>query len=438
MKKEELLSKLHKNNKTKIKKKYRCLQNDKLKIIGITGSHGKSTVAYLLNEYLKKLGYKTVLYSSIMIDSETSIYINNTSTEVPLSNEVMLFHALEEAINTYSDYLILEVNDSTINKGICDDLDFDIKVLTNIEPLENQMFENYVELKKQFITNGNHKTIIGLVSDITIDLYHDIMNKDVVTYTTEYFLENKNIKENDVTFYLRPSNNKYHSFSGLEFEVVNQNDKYKVKTNLNMPFHGLNILCLITIIQTLNLFDKKEFNEFIKNINIPGRDEVIKYKNGYVMISSGSIPQLEVLAEYRNKNEISKITLITGSTGNLFPTWNKEYTSQKYIEQMDYDMKFAYNYAIKYVDEIVITANDPGNNDLKELLTKQENLVKGKTQYKVIESRIDAIHYALDNIKSKEVVFISGRGNREIMCENNSIIKHLDKNVVINYSNRGN
>ena len=177
---------------------------------------------------------------------------------------------------------------------------------------------------------------------------------------------------------------------------------------------------------------------FIKNINIPGRDEVIKYKNGYVMISSGSIPQLEVLAEYRNKNEISKITLITGSTGNLFPTWNKEYTSQKYIEQMDYDMKFAYNYAIKYVDEIVITANDPGNNDLKELLTKQENLVKGKTQYKVIESRIDAIHYALDNIKSKEVVFISGRGNREIMCENNSIIKHLDKNVVINYSNRGN
>lgn len=437
MRKEELLNKLYKNNKTKIKKKHNYLQNEKLKIIGITGSHGKSTVAYLLNEYLKRLGYKTILYSSIMIDSSTSIYINNISTEVPINNEVMLYHALEEAVNTSSDYLILEVNDSTINKGICDELDFDIKVLTNIEPLENQMFENYVDLKKQFITQGNHKKIIGLVSDVTIDLYHKIVDNDVITYTTEYFLENKNINENDVLFYLKPNNNKYHSFSGLDFEVVNKNETYKVKTNLNMPFHGLNILCLITLIDTLNVFDKHIFKEFIKNVTIPGRDELIKYKNGYVMISSGSIPQLKVLADYRNKNEISKITLVTGSTGNVFPTWNEEYTSQKYIDQMDYDMRFAYNYAIKYVDEIIITANDPGNNDLKELLTKQENLVKGKTQYKVIESRIDAIHYALDNIKSKEVVFISGRGNRELMCENNAIKKHLDKNVVVNYANGG-
>lgn len=437
MRKEELLNKLYKNNKTKIKKKHNYLQNEKLKIIGITGSHGKSTVAYLLNEYLKRLGYKTILYSSIMIDSSTSIYINNISTEVPINNEVMLYHALEEAVNTSSDYLILEVNDSTINKGICDELDFDIKVLTNIEPLENQMFENYVDLKKQFITQGNHKKIIGLVSDVTIDLYHKIVDNDVITYTTEYFLENKNINENDVLFYLKPNNNKYHSFSGLDFEVVNKNETYKVKTNLNMPFHGLNILCLITLIDTLNVFDKHIFKEFIKNVTIPGRDELIKYKNGYVMISSGSIPQLKVLADYRNKNEISKITLVTGSTGNVFPTWNEEYTSQKYIDQMDYDMRFAYNYAIKYADEIIITANDPGNNDLKELLTKQEELIKGKIKYKVIESRQDAIHYALDNIKPKEVVFISGRGNRELMCENNAIKKHLDKNVVVNYSNRG-
>ena len=65
------------------------------------------------------------------------------------------------------------------------------------------------------------------------------------------------------------------------------------------------------------------------------------------------------------------------------------------------------------------------------------NLIKGKIKYKVIESRQDAIHYALDNIKSKEVVFISGRGNRELMCENNAIKKHLDKNVVVNYANGG-
>ena len=69
-----------------------------------------------------------------------------------------------------------------------------------------------------------------------------------------------------------------------------------------MPFHGLNITCLYSIINELNVFDKKIFKEFIKDIIIPGRDEIIPYKKGFVMISTGSIPQLEVLNEYKRKN----------------------------------------------------------------------------------------------------------------------------------------
>ncbi len=431
MKKEQLIKKLYEKNKNKIKRKMPLDNNDKLKIIGVTGSHGKSTVCYLLNEYLKMIGFQTVLYSSIKIDSKNSKYINNTAVEVPLDSDLMLYHALTEAVVSNSDFLILEINDSTIDKKICDDLEFDIKVLTNIEELENQMYEDYVGLKKSFIANGNHKTIIGLVSDLTINIYNELKNSNIISYTTEYFIENKNLEINDVDYYLKPYNNKYHSFNGLEFEIINSSKSYKVKTNLNMPFHGLNITCLYSIINELNVFDKKLFKEFIKDIIIPGRDEIIPYKKGFVMISTGSVPQLEVLNEYKRKNEIKKITLITGTTGYEFPTWDKKYQTEKYLKQRDYDMKFAYEYAVKYVDQIIITSNDPGNNNIEELLKQQESLIKNKIDYKIIKSRASAIQYALDNIQNKEIIFISGRGNKLLMCENNKITKHLDKDVVL-------
>lgn len=431
MKHNDFRETLYKKHPNKIKKHKKIIPNEKLKIIGITGSHGKSTTGYLLHKYIKSIGYKSILYSSIMIDSPTSKYINNTAVEIPINGEEMLYNALTEATETKSDYLILEINDSTISKEICDELEFDLKILTNIEPLENQMYEDYVGLKKKFIKEGNHKTVIGLMHPETINLYNEIKEKDVMAYTTEFFIQKRKLDEKEISFYLKPYQNKYHSFKGLEFEVIGFDKPLKVKTNLNMPFHGINLTCLITALNALKIFEEKVFKKFVENIIIPGRDEIIKYKKGYVMISYTSIPQLKVLKGYQEKGEIAKITLITGASGNIFPTWNKEYQSERYKEQMEYDMKFAYDYAVKYADEIIITTNDSGNNDISELLTKQENLVKGKKAYLVIKSRYEAIQEALKKITSKEVIFISGRANRELMCEDNKVKKHIDKEVVL-------
>lgn len=430
MEKEKFREKLFLNNIEKINGFKKCKNNNKLKIIGITGSHGKSTIAFLLNQYLKLLGYETIMYSSIMIDSKNSVYVQNNAVEVPLENEVMLYHALTEAQENNVDFLILEVNESTINKGFINDLDMDIKVLTNIYEKENQIYDNYVELKKLFMKTGNHKSVLGLISDITIDLFKEMKDKDVKTYTTEFFIENKNINIEDVNYYLRPYKEEYNSFSGLVFEICGLNKKMKVKTNLNMPFHGIDLLCLLTIIDTLELLDRKIYKKFVSNIMIPGRDEIIKYKGGYIMISNTFIPHLEVLNSYRS-SEINKITLITGASGNLFPTWNDFYKSDKFIKQREYDMDYAYTYAKKYADHIIITMNDPGNNNIKELLSTQFKYVQNFKQCDLFEDRTEAIKFAIKNIMPKELIFISGRGNREIMCKNNKIEKHLDKNVIL-------
>ena len=70
--------------------------NKKLKLIGITGSKGKTTVANILHQYLKKAGYKSVLYASNGIDSPASFNIVGEAIENPLPNEQILLNAIDD------------------------------------------------------------------------------------------------------------------------------------------------------------------------------------------------------------------------------------------------------------------------------------------------------------------------------------------------------
>ena len=115
----------------KIKKEYqnkKRKESFKTKIIGITGSKGKSTTAFLLHEYLKLLGYKSILYSSIKIDSPASRISNKNACEVAVYKEEDLLNIIEEVEAYDPDFLILEVNESTIQKGLLDNFEFDIKL----------------------------------------------------------------------------------------------------------------------------------------------------------------------------------------------------------------------------------------------------------------------------------------------------------------------
>ena len=108
-------------------------KKNNLKIIGVTGSKGKSTVCYLLHNALKARGKKSVLYSSIEIDSDLSYNLKG-AVENPLKDKQMLLNAINEATQANAQYLILEVNERAINNKIINDLDFDYKVVTNISP----------------------------------------------------------------------------------------------------------------------------------------------------------------------------------------------------------------------------------------------------------------------------------------------------------------
>ena len=139
----KLKEKLKQEIKEKLFKKENKNKSEKVKepiIIGITGSRGKSSVAYMLHNFLKNLGYKSILYSSIEIDSELSYVKKKFAVDNPIKSKAVLLNAVEQCMDQNADFLILEVNERAIKLGIIDDVEFDIRVLTNIIEKQNEVF----------------------------------------------------------------------------------------------------------------------------------------------------------------------------------------------------------------------------------------------------------------------------------------------------------
>ena len=86
---------------------------------------------------MKRIGKTSVLFASCGIDLEISNYSYNNEVEIPIYNETSLINAINGAIKERADYLILEINERTIEKGYIEGIPFSIRALTNIVPKHN-------------------------------------------------------------------------------------------------------------------------------------------------------------------------------------------------------------------------------------------------------------------------------------------------------------
>ena len=403
---------------------------NELKIIGVSGSKGKSTVCYLLHNVLKERGKKSVLYSSIEIDSELSYNLKG-AVENPLRSKEMLFNAVNEAIEDKADYLILEVNERAINNKVIDDLDFDVKVITNIMSKHNNyLFKNYEEIKKSFLLdneNSDTKLILGVTNPETVDLYNRLDRK--IVFTTA-FLKDFYKLNNDVNYYLKENDNELDTIDGLDFDVYSKDGKVNFKSNLFMMHNAMNIGLVYTILNEIEEYDYNSYMKVLNTITIPGRCETYNFNNRKIIISYGLDPELVNLKKYKDNKQINKILVVTGASGLGHKTWGKEFSSDEYIEEKMEGMSFAYNYIQKYADCVYITSSDSGATNKEELINHQSSLVT-KINKQCYENRKYAIFKAISDAEERDVVLISGRGNRKIMCDGyDSISFLLDKDVV--------
>lgn len=420
----------------RIKKEYLNKENNgkELKIIGITGSSGKSTTSFIINEYLKSLGYKTVLYSSLGIDSPASIVKPNEACEIPVSNEASLLSILEEASSYDADYLIMEINESTID--VVKDVPFNVRVLTNFNSKHNEEHytqEEYRKLKKSFfenIYNDECICVLGVGSTMSKTDYLEFIktnNCPKVTFSSKYLCHVREIDYNNMDFLLYELKD---TLSGLQMDVLNDGKSYHFKTKTILAHNSWNYLCAMATLKALQVFDVNKFDKCIENLSIPGREEVFNVNGRTIVVGLSLQPTLSNFKTYKNNLEIKKIKVLTGSVGSGFISWKDKYKTEKFITGRHKVRKFAMEEVDKYADYVYLTTNDNAKEKALDICLELQQYLKD-TPSKIIVDREKAIKTIIEESVVGDLIFISGRGNRRILCDGESTIKlFTDKEIV--------
>ena len=135
--------------------------SDKLKIIGVTGTKGKTTTVHIIHHILTKLGYKAGFISSISVPG-----LHVTSPDV-----VSLHKSLAEFVDKGYKYAVIEVSSHGIDQKRIAGVKFDVAVLTNIAPEHldyHKTFAEYKRVKKSFLNSAKYKVIAPEKTDIDI------------------------------------------------------------------------------------------------------------------------------------------------------------------------------------------------------------------------------------------------------------------------------
>lgn len=383
-----------------LKQEYGYVIND-MKIIGITGTNGKTTSCFLTYQILNKLGIKCAYIGTIGFYLKDKVR-NLPNTSVDIAD---LYGLLVEAYENDYKYVCLEVSSQGLSMDRFKTISFDIAAFTNLtqDHLDyHKTMNNYCLAKQQLFKQlkKDGKAIIN--ADDKYKDYYLLKDNNNITFGL-----NGDYKIDDLKF-----TNKY---SMLEYSYQNKN--YQIKTNLIGEYNIYNLLTAIVICHELGL-DLNKINSVLDNLNMPsGRMERIDYNNNLIIVDYAHTP-----------DAISNIikTIKPICKGNLYVTFGCTGSRDKTKRPI------MTNIVLENVTKAIITIDDPHDEDPSDIV---KDMLKGITfnNYEVCLDRKKAIHKGINLLKDNDILLILGKGHEEFIIFKDKKIPFNDKKEVLAY-----
>ena len=351
---------------------------NKLKIIGITGTNGKTTSAYLFHEILNEIGKKCGYIGTIgFYINEKVRSLNNTTPDI-----YDLYELLLECYDKNCEYVIMEVSSQGLANKRVESLKFDYAVFTNLtqDHLDfHKTMENY--LKAKLLILDQLKGTIIVNSDDPYGKYFETKNYKTLGYTG---------KDYQIIFYEETDKGTLIKFKALDKE-------YTVETNLKCKYNVYNYLTALGLLNTLGISISDIIN-VTKDIYAPkGRCEQIKVREAYAVIDYAHTPDaVEKIITSFLENKKGKIYTIVGCGGDRDPL------KRPIMGKIATDLS----------DYVIFTSDNPRTEDPKKIL---EDIIKGvsKDNYVVEPDRKEAIRKGLNMLKKNDVLLILGKGHED-------------------------
>ncbi len=373
----------------------------KLKLIGVTGTNGKTSTTYMLKSMLEGLGYKVGLIGTIqnMICDKVIATQNTTPNAYDLNSLFSLMVA------EGCEYAVMEVSSHALHQRRVFELDFEVAIFTNLtqDHLDYHItMDNYLEAKKMLFRMSKIAIING--DDEYAEQMVEGLDCRVVTYSTG---NESNYSAKAIKY--RPSS--------VDYEFVSDSLINHIKVNTGGKFTVYNSLCAISAAMELGLNVPAAAKALAELEGVKGRAEVVPCERDFtVIIDYAHTPDglKNILTTFR-KCEKNRLIVLFGCGGD------RDKTKRPIMGSI----------AARYADYVIVTSDNPRSEEpsaiINDILVGMDGTV---TPYKVIENRIEAIKYAIETATKDDIIVLAGKGHETYQILKDGTI-HLDEREVV-------
>jgi UDP-N-acetylmuramoyl-L-alanyl-D-glutamate--2,6-diaminopimelate ligase len=358
----------------------------KMRLVGITGTNGKTTTSYFIKNIFETSGYKVGLTGTI------SNYIGKEKIEssltTPESND--LNKMLNQMYKSGCDFAVMEVSSHSLALKRVHGLNYSFAVFTNITPEHldfHQDFGHYLTSKKLLFDNlPSSSSAIYNIDDLhSVDVI-----KDCKSLKYSYGSRgDSQFKISNITYDL----------TGTSFTLNYGNKNYILKTSLVGDFNAYNAAASFAVAKLSGIRDEAIIEGILTTPQVPGRFEVLTNGTRKIIIDYSHTPDslekaLLVIRKITEKK--NPVYTVFGCGGN------RDKQKRPVMGRI----------ATELSDEVIVTSDNPRNENPSSIIDEIKAGIT-KNNYKVIENRESAIEEAIRKSAKHSVILIAGKGHEE-------------------------
>lgn len=374
------------------------------KLIGVTGTKGKTTTTYMIKSILEKAGYKVGLIGTVAnyIGEECLGFSNRTTPESLELQE--LFYKMAKA---KVDYVVMEVSSQSLKLSRVEGCNFDYGIFTNlykdhISLKEHASMEEYFESKLKLFSMCPN----GFVNGDDFKCNRIIKNSPNCNIKT-YAVDNKaDLLAKDITI----------TNISVDFKVKIGTKNERVKVNIPGRYSVYNALAAISLATSIGI-DAEQIKEGLENIIVPGRNELVPNKKELaIMIDyAHTAESLENILQATKTYTPGKVICVFGCGGD------RDKEKRPRMGEV----------AGRLADYTIVTTDNPRTENPSEIIKDiEKGISKTKGKYEIIEDRVKAIEKAIKMMGKRDIVILAGKGH-EIYQEVNGEKHPFDERKIV-------
>lgn len=374
---------------------------DSLKLLGVTGTNGKTSITYMLKKIIEEAGHKVGLIGTIqnMIGDEIIASKNTTPNAYDLNSLFALMKAKG------CKYVIMEVSSHALDQCRVYRLNFDVAMFTNLtqDHLDyHETMDNYLAAKKKLF--GMCKTAIINSDDKYASQIMEGLNCKVATYSTG---NNSTYSANGINY--KPAS--------VDYEFMSDTTIKHIRVNTGGKFTVYNSLCSVACAVEIGIPVEIAAKAISGLCGVKGRAEVVPTNRDFtVIIDYAHTPDglKNILSTFR-ECKTNRLIVLFGCGGD------RDKTKRPIMG----------NIAVHCADYVIVTSDNPRTENPGDIINDiLVGMAGTRTPYKVIENRIEAIKYAISIAKKDDIIVLAGKGHETYQILSSGTI-HLDEREVV-------